>query len=150
MWTEWITFTAYGVPEAKPRARAASIGSTVRLYQPKTPKDWAAALRATAREFRPDSPTILPVRVDVVWFLPRPKAHYRTGKHAGELKVGVPIWHTKKPDRDNLDKAVLDCLTELGYWRDDCQVCLGELAKRYAGAGGAPRAVVATWLWGAI
>lgn len=27
------------------------------------------------------------------------------------------------PDLDNLAKAALDALTELGFWRDDAQIC---------------------------
>jgi Holliday junction resolvase RusA-like endonuclease len=44
------------------------------------------------------------------------------------------IWHVKKPDRDNLDKAVLDALTGI-FWHDDCQVCSGSIEKRIAGGG---------------
>ena len=39
--------------------------------------------------------------------------------------------HHVKPDRDNLDKVVLDALTGL-LWRDDCQVSDGRLTKMYA------------------
>lgn len=41
------------------------------------------------------------------------------------------IRHIKKPDRDNLDKAVLDALTGI-FWIDDCQVCDGRIRKRIA------------------
>lgn len=41
------------------------------------------------------------------------------------------IWHIKKPDRDNLDKAVLDALTGI-FWHDDCQVCSGTIEKQIA------------------
>lgn len=47
------------------------------------------------------------------------------------------IWKTKpmpryphiiKPDKDNLEKAVLDSLTGI-IWKDDCQVFTGKVAK---------------------
>lgn len=38
-------------------------------------------------------------------------------------------YHFQKPDRDNLDKAVLDAITKAGIWDDDCQVCSGVVEK---------------------
>ena len=38
-------------------------------------------------------------------------------------------YHFQKPDRDNLDKAVLDAMTKAGIWADDCQVCSGLTMK---------------------
>lgn len=32
-------------------------------------------------------------------------------------------WKTTKPDTDNMIKLVKDCMTKLGYWEDDAQVC---------------------------
>ena len=32
-------------------------------------------------------------------------------------------WKITKPDTDNLQKALLDCMTKLGFWKDDAQVC---------------------------
>jgi Holliday junction resolvase RusA-like endonuclease len=37
-----------------------------------------------------------------------------------------------KPDCDNLAKAVLDCITQLGcFWRDDSQVVHLTISKEY-------------------
>jgi Holliday junction resolvase RusA-like endonuclease len=41
-------------------------------------------------------------------------------------------WHTTKPDKDNLEKAILDELKQAGFFRDDAQVCSGgPNTKRY-------------------
>ena len=69
-------------------------------------------------------------------YMPRPKSHYRTGKHTGELKLSAPTFHTGKPHRDNLDKAVLDALTTLRFWIDDSQVCSGRIVKPYESGQG--------------
>lgn len=61
----------------------------------------------------------------------RPKAHY--GKNG--VKKNAPYWHTKKPDLDNLIKAVKDSLTGIVY-RDDGQICLETANKRYADVPG--------------
>lgn len=74
----------------------------------------------------------MPLRVDITFYFPRPKSHYRTGKHANELKPTPPMFHTGKPDRDNADKAILDQLTVSRMWLDDKQVCDGRIRKFYA------------------
>lgn len=32
-------------------------------------------------------------------------------------------WKITKPDTDNLDKLLKDCMTKLHFWNDDAQVC---------------------------
>ena len=32
-------------------------------------------------------------------------------------------WRITKPDTDNLDKLLKDCMTHVGFWNDDAQVC---------------------------
>lgn len=48
-----------------------------------------------------------------------------TGKHKnGEYK-------TTKPDTDNLLKLFKDCMTKVGFWKDDAQVCREYTEKLY-------------------
>lgn len=42
------------------------------------------------------------------------------------------MYHSQKPDRDNLDKAVLDSLTAIGIWHDDAQVQSGFIGRYWA------------------
>lgn len=72
------------------------------------------------------------VRVDVTYYLPRPRYHYRTGARANELKPNAPTYCDKKPDRDKLDRATCDALTSSGVIRDDAQIADGRTVKRYA------------------
>lgn len=70
-----------------------------------------AKLRGHLAKYVPETPVLGPIRVMVKWCYPP------TGKHQpGE-------WKTTKPDTDNLQKALLDCMTKLGFWKDDAQVC---------------------------
>lgn len=71
------------------------------------------------------------VRLSVEFNMPRPKSHYRTGKHAGQLKPDAPTWHTSKPDRTKLVRGLEDALTGIA-WTDDAQVVCGEVTKKYA------------------
>ena len=71
--------------------------------------------------------------------MPRPKHHYRTGKFAKELKGYCKdiIYHSNKPDLDNLVKLICDIL-QPQIIKDDSQVCVLQAEKRY----GEPRTEV--------
>ncbi len=61
-----------------------------------------------------------PVRLVVKWCFPL------SGKHSnGEYK------HTK-PDTDNLQKMLKDCMTKCGYWKDDALVASEVVEKFWA------------------
>ncbi len=71
-----------------------------------------------------------PLRVDLIFHMPRPLAHYGTGSNRFKLKPSSPKLHTKKPDKDNLSKLLMDALTGV-VWRDDSIICDGRIIKRY-------------------
>jgi Holliday junction resolvase RusA-like endonuclease len=107
------------------------------MYDPGTAEGWKALVAQAALRHLPSAPLDGPIRVDIVVSFRRPKSHYRTGKRADEIRPDAPIWHTAKPDRDNIEKAILDCLTTIGMWADDSQVCCGEVKKVWGRQGGA-------------
>lgn len=128
-----FSFVVDGDPKGQPRARAAKVGNFVRMYTPATAADFKDRIRAAAKEAGLRGKMLQgPLKVDITAFFPRPKGHYRTGKNAGLLRPDAPEWHTAKPDRDNCEKACLDALTSVGVWKDDSQVCAGEVRKKYA------------------
>jgi Holliday junction resolvase RusA-like endonuclease len=61
----------------------------------------------------------------------------RSGKSSNTLQY-AETFHTKKPDIDNLEKAVLDALTKAGAWQDDAYVASIHSIKRYARPGEKP------------
>lgn len=130
-----LSFFVAGLPKAQPRAKACRRGNFSGVYDPGTADDWKTIVRNEARiaGIRNGAGDIVPwtgpLCVNETFYFPRPKAHYRSN---GELRDTAPRWHTTKPDRDNLDKAVCDALTNLGIWLDDKQVCDGRVQKRYA------------------
>jgi Holliday junction resolvase RusA-like endonuclease len=79
-----------------------------------------------------------PVSVSVAFIFPRPKAHYRTGRHADELRETAPHWHTSVPDLDKLQRAIGDALAG-PVLRNDSQIAAWNVTKRY---GAPPRAVI--------
>jgi crossover junction endodeoxyribonuclease RusA len=130
-----LAFDVIGSPVAQPRPRACRRGSRVGVYDPGTSAEWKLAIMAAAQAVYPPRtkpPISEAVEVHVVFRFLRPRSHYRTGKHAGELRPDAPRFHTTKPDRDNLDKAVLDALVRAMVLEDDALVVGGVVAKTYA------------------
>ena len=79
-----------------------------------------------------------PVSVMMDFKILRPKSHYRTGKYSNMLKSDAPMFHTKKPDIDNLLKFIMDCCSGIVY-KDDCQVDRCSASKVYCEKGEEPR-----------
>ena len=111
-------------PVAKGRPRFTRNGG---CYTPAKTREYEEAIAAFAMPLFP-SPLCGPLRLDVVFYLHRPKALKKTDK---------PAWHTKKPDLDNLIKAVKDALNGIA-WIDDSQVCQIRAEKFYAPLGCVP------------
>ena len=71
------------------------------------------------RIHRPASPLEGPVALIVDW-------HFATKTH----KEGT--YRVTRPDTDNLQKLLKDCMTRVGFWKDDAQVCREEVTKRWS------------------
>lgn len=131
-----ISFRVFGDPKAQPRPRAfvrkMNNGQHIaRVYDAKTAEGWKSAVADAARGCVPFPPIVGPVKLDIEFLFARPNAHYlKSG-----LRTNAPMYHTSRPDRDNLEKAVLDALTNIGMWKDDSQICCGEITKRYVHSG---------------
>ena len=139
-----INFFISGLPVPQPRQRVGMLNGHARTFTPKTLKrkdgsrkvnpifTWKDAIALAAKPHVPAKPLEGPLDVSIRFYLPRPEAHYRSN---GQLKDTAPYYHIGARDRDNLDKAVLDILTNLKFWGDDGQVCDGRLTKFYANDG---------------
>lgn len=112
-----IRFTAHGVPKPQPRARGVNRGAHAGVYDPGTAAEWKAIVCREARPVRPASPLPGALRVAMAFVFARPAGHY--GKR-GNVLPSKPAHHTmNRFDPDNLAKAVLDVLTQDGWWKDD-------------------------------
>lgn len=88
------------------------------VYEPAELKAVRSKLMAHLGQYAPLVPLQGAVRLLVKWCFPI------TGKHEdGE-------WKTTKPDTDNLQKLLKDCMTDLGYWKDDAQVA-SEIVEKF-------------------
>lgn len=80
------------------------------------------------------APFTCPVDVTLLFVMPRPKGHHRTGRNAHILRDTAPTHPIGKPDIDKLARAVLDAIGSAGLWVDDSQVVDLNAIKRYEGA----------------
>lgn len=120
-----IAFSVHGTPAPQ--------GSKTKWGTEDNPRTgpWRAAIAAEASAAMNGLLAIHePVTVNVLFYFPRPKSHYRSGKHAGEMKPGAPNHCATKPDLDKLLRAIGDAITGIVI-RDDCQIVAVAAVKHY-------------------
>lgn len=134
-----ITFEIPCAPKAKGRPRFTVRHGFARAYTPAATEHAEHDVAVLAAQHAPSMPHAGPVVIDLEFVLPVPASWSRKKQAAalaGDLR---PI---SKPDRDNLEKLVLDALTRSGrWWRDDSQIVDGRSRKVY-GAAPCTRVVV--------
>ena len=95
----------------------------------------AAATNQGAANMRLDGP----IHVDVSFYLPRPKSHFRAN---GDLKPTAPFVQSNTPDLDKLLRSTLDALVQAAVIADDARVQHIEARKLYATSERAPGALI--------
>lgn len=87
------------------------------FYEPPRLANARVKLTAYLSKHIPESPYCGAVRLIVKWCFPK-------GRHRdGEYK-------TTRPDTDNLNKLLKDCMTECGFWKDDALVA-SEICEKF-------------------
>ena len=89
------------------------------FYEPPEVKAARSKLTAAAAQAAPERPLTGPVALAVWWWFPAEGTH-RDGD-----------WRTARPDLDNLNKLLLDCMTAARWWGDDAQVVVLTTGKQY-------------------
>ena len=90
----------------------------VQFYDPPEVKAARQKLTSHLSKLTPEFPISCPVRLTVKWLFPV------VGRHEnGE-------WKATKPDTDNLQKLLKDCMTRCGFWKDDALV-VSELVEKF-------------------
>lgn len=89
------------------------------FYDPPAVRAARQKLTTHLAQHRPDEPITSGCRLYVQWCFPR-------GRHGqGEYRI-------TKPDTDNLQKLLKDCMTAAGFWRDDALVAEETVGKYWA------------------
>lgn len=79
------------------------------VYEPDELKAARAKLTAHLARHKPEEKMRGPIELQVTWCF--------------QGKTDLAEWKTTKPDTDNLQKLLKDCMTHVGFWNDDAQVC---------------------------
>lgn len=87
------------------------------FYDPPEVKNAKSKLLSTLCPHKPKEPYKCAVRLTCKWLFPK-------GRHNdGEYR-------TTKPDTDNLQKLLKDCMTKCGFWEDDALVA-SEICEKF-------------------
>lgn len=91
---------------------------TGKVYKATEVKAARAKLMAHLAEHKPEKPFTGPTAVTFSWLYYNPD------------KPNM-AWHISKPDLDNIEKGLQDCMTKLGFWTDDKIICMKISQKRW-------------------
>ena len=97
--------------------KVAIIRGKPRIYEPENVAKAKSELKKHLKPFVPKNPLIGPLKLTVSWLF------YKGTKHKHME------YRDTKPDTDNLEKLLKDCMTELHYWEDDAQVVVEHVEK---------------------
>lgn len=127
--TFMVNFVVDGVPVAKGRPRFAKRGNFVQTYTPQKTKDYESlVMEAATVAMGSAQPLTTPIAIYLYIRLPIPASYSK--KRVRDCIEGYEM-PTKKPDWDNIAKAVTDALNGICYV-DDCQIVNAHVKKVYS------------------
>ena len=100
--------------------KVALVKGRVVFYEPSNLKAAKSQLIFHLLRHRPKEPLKGPLSLTVLWLFPKGKNH----------KDGT--WRITRPDTDNLEKMLKDCMTRCGFWKDDAQVVKEYVEKKWS------------------
>lgn len=124
-----VKFEVLGVPVGKGRPRFSTQGGFVRAITPEKTANYETLVRLSYQQkyagctFEKN----VPLMADITALFPIPKS---ASKKLQAKMLSGAVRPTKKPDCDNIIKAVLDALNGVAYY-DDSQVVKICIRKRY-------------------
>ena len=95
------------------------IGNRPIFYDTPKLKAARASFESLLRKHKPELPLEGPIALTVCWYFAT-----KTRKEG--------TWRITRPDTDNLQKLLKDCMTRTGFWKDDAQVCQEKVSKRWS------------------
>lgn len=129
-----VTFVIKGNPKVKKRPIFSTRGGKIRIYTPKTTATFENLVKLKAEEqFKHplDGSICLAIR----FYLPRPQ------RLIWKKKPMPEIYSDKRPDIDNLAKAVIDGLNGVAF-KDDGQIADLHITKKFHAGEDEPKTIV--------
>ena len=145
-WSLALEFIIPGQPIPKARPRFARTRAGVRTYSTGRTAAFeskVALFAASGHRWKGYlAPAGVPVRVDIVAVFERPQRLTR------KSDPDTLLPHAKRPDIDNVQKAILDGLSKAAarIYVDDAQVQVTRVEKFYTERGGHPRTMVRIYI----
>lgn len=128
MGNESVLVIVEGDPVGKGRPRASTIGGHARLYTPAKTKNYEQMIKAeAAKAMAGHKPFEVPCLVELSIICAIPASYSKKKREACEAGDMLP---TKKPDADNVLKAVCDAFNDV-VWRDDVLATDFIIRKRF-------------------
>jgi len=113
---EAVKFRIKAEPIAQGRPRLTTINGQARAFDPKKSRDWKAFIKDVAEKAMYDAghdkPFDGPILARMRFGFELPKSHHR--KRTPRPRQ----WHTKRPDIDNLSKAIFDACESVVFMND--------------------------------
>lgn len=106
-------------------------GGVILTDAAKGSRSWKSDVKDKAVERMDGWPPLSgPLRVEMLFWVRRPKGHFGSGRNLEVVKESSPRFPTVKPDLLKLARAVEDAMTGIVYG-DDAQIVTEVLRKRY-------------------
>jgi len=162
-WLGPISFFVAGEPVAQPRPRARAIPGThgarcrcgrkwtAQLYEAekderdaegritvRSAKPWRDLVALVGRSKQPPRPLQGTLALGLTFFFHAPQ-------YVLEWGTPLPCLMPRRPDFDNLDKAVTDAMTDAGWWWDDGQIAWPLTPKFWIGPDQSEGVLVEVW-----
>lgn len=120
------------LPKAQRRSRSRAIKTksgnwTAMNYKDKEQETQEENLRSLLYEHKPETPWTGPIWLNVIITLPIPKSKPKKWRLLAAYRQ---IYHTTKPDIDNLLKHLKDCMKGI-FYNDDRQIVMVQAKKVY-------------------
>lgn len=93
---------------------------------------WRSDVRDAARAVYSGQPLEGPLRLELVFVIPRPAGHYRKSGELSRVGLAMP-YPTTRPDSSKRLRAFEDALSTV-IWQDDSQIVQHVVSKVYGGA----------------
>lgn len=126
-----IQFTVYGTPVGKGRPKFSTFNGRAAAYTPQKTVNYENLVKLSVQQqqkgLKPFDKDV-PLQADIIAYFPIPKS---TSKKKREAMLNGEMYHTKKPDADNITKCILDALNGIAYY-DDSQIVYVRVKKNYS------------------
>lgn len=133
-----VQFTIYGRPIAKGRPRFQRTKYGVKTFTPDKTAEYENLVKISYQQEFGNKKLSGQIGIKIAAYFPIPKS---TSKKQRGLMMTKEVMHTKRPDIDNLFKAIADGLNGVAF-DDDSQICIMHAVKFY---GEKPRVEVGLW-----